>query len=122
MTEGGFVSVHVDSIDPEMFAQLHRAGTRSTSPAIVQGVDNLLALGKPPEQDDQLYHLHRAPGARGRHPTMRWWFEEKGLRTCLTMFNPAGMGAEWRELEPAGGRDRSRSMPSATGSTMATTR
>jgi radical SAM protein with 4Fe4S-binding SPASM domain len=31
---------------------------------------------------------------------MRWWFEEKGLRTCLTMFNPAGMGAKWRELEP----------------------
>jgi radical SAM protein with 4Fe4S-binding SPASM domain len=32
--------------------------------------------------------------------TMRWWLEQKGLRTCLTMFNPAGMGAEWRQFEP----------------------
>ena len=32
--------------------------------------------------------------------TMRWWFEEKGIRTCLTMFNPAGMGADAESLEP----------------------
>ena len=25
--------------------------------------------------------------------TMRWWWHDKGMRTCLTMFNPAGKGA-----------------------------
>lgn len=100
VTEGGFVSVHVDSIHPETYARLHRGGNAQYIGQIVQGVDNLLALGKSPEKMINCITYTARQGPRDAIETMRWWFEQKGLRTCLTMFNPAGMGAAWRELEP----------------------
>ena len=101
VTEGGFVSVHVDSIHPAMYDQLHRGGNTQYINQIIQGVDNLLALGKPAEKMINCITYTARQGPEDAIETMRWWFKEKGLRTCLTMFNPAGMGAEWREFEPA---------------------
>jgi len=66
VTEGGFVSVHVDSIVPETYARLHRGGDARNIALIVRGVDNLLALATC-GQDVQLHHLHLAPAAGGRH-------------------------------------------------------
>jgi radical SAM protein with 4Fe4S-binding SPASM domain len=100
VTQGGFVSVHVDSIHPEMYVQLHRGDNPQYIAAIVEGVDNLLALGKPPDKMINCITYTTRQGPQDAIETMRWWFERKGLRTCLTMFNPAGMGAEWREFEP----------------------
>ena len=100
VTEGGFVSVHVDSITPEVYARLHRGGNAHFIEAIVKGVDNLLALGKSPDHMINCITYTAEQGPEDAIKTMRWWFETKGLRTCLTMFNPAGMGAEWRAFEP----------------------
>lgn len=100
VTEGGFVSVHVDSITPETYAQLRRGGNAHYINAIVEGVENLLALGKPSDKMINCITYTARQGVHDAIATMRWWFEEKGLRTCLTMFNPSGMGAEWRDLEP----------------------
>jgi MoaA/NifB/PqqE/SkfB family radical SAM enzyme len=100
VTDGGFVSVHVDSITPEVYAQLHRGGNVQYINAIVEGVNNMLALGKPAEKMINCITFTTQQGPEDAIRTMRWWFEEKGLRTCLTMFNPAGMGAEWRAFEP----------------------
>lgn len=99
-TRGGFVSVHVDSIDPVVYARLHRGGNPHYIETVIAGVDNLLALGKPPEHMINCITYTTLQGPEDAITTMRWWFDEKGLRTCLTMFNPAGMGAEWRQLEP----------------------
>jgi MoaA/NifB/PqqE/SkfB family radical SAM enzyme len=100
VTTGGFVSVHVDSIDAETYGKLHRGGNPQYIAAIVEGVDNVLALGKSPDEMINCIAYTTLQGPEDAIKTMRWWFEEKGLRTCLTMFNPAGMGAEWRDLEP----------------------
>jgi radical SAM protein with 4Fe4S-binding SPASM domain len=100
VTQRGFVSVHVDSIHPETYARLHRSGHPQNIAAIVEGVDNLLALGKSPDKMINCITYTRLQSPEDAIDTMRWWFEEKGLRTCLTMFNPAGMGAQWRALEP----------------------
>ena len=100
VTEGGFVSVHVDSVTPEVYARLHRGGNAHFIDAIVEGVDNLLALGKPADMMINCITYTSAQGPDDAIETMRWWFDKKGLRTCLTMFNPAGMGAEWRAFEP----------------------
>ena len=100
VTDGGFVSVHADSINPEIYPQLHRGGNIHYIDAIVEGVDNLLALGKSPDKMINCITYTTLQGPEDAIETMRWWFEEKGLRTCLTMFNPAGMGARWRKLEP----------------------
>ena len=102
VTEGGFVSVHVDSVNPEVYARLRQGENPHFIEAIVQGVDNLLALGKSPDKMINCITYTTRQGPEDAICTMRWWFDQKGLRTCLTMFNPAGMGAEWRELEPKG--------------------
>ncbi|TLU82865.1 MAG: radical SAM protein [Chlorobium sp.] len=100
VTDGGFVSVHVDSITPEVYARLHRGGNPQYIDAIVEGVTNMLELGKPAEKMINCITYTALQGPEDAIKTMRWWFEEKGLRTCLTMFNPAGMGVELRALEP----------------------
>ncbi len=99
VTEGGFVSVHIDSITPEVYAKLH-GGRSENIERVVTGVDRLLALGKPADRMINCITYTTLQGPEDAIKTMRWWLEEKGLRTCLTMFNPAGMGAKWRDLEP----------------------
>lgn len=100
VSEGGFVSVHVDSITPEIYAKLHRGGNAHYIDAIVEGVTNLLDLGKPADKMINCIAYTAEQGPEDAIRTMRWWFEEKGLRTCLTMFNPSGMGSEWKAFEP----------------------
>lgn len=100
VTEGGFVSVHVDSITPATYAGLHRGGHPENIATIVAGVDRLLALGKPADRMINCITYTTRQGPDDAAATMRWWMAAKGMRTCLTMFNPAGMGAEWRDLEP----------------------
>jgi len=99
-TQGGFVSVHVDSISPETYARLHHGADPRNIGVIVEGVDNLLALGKRPEQMINCITYTSLQPPEDAIDTMRWWLTEKGLRTCLTMFNPAGTGHDWRSLAP----------------------
>ena len=99
-TEGGFVSVHVDSIFPETYARLHGGGDPWRIAAIIEGVDNLLAAGKPPDQLFNCITYTSLQPPQDAIETMRWWLKEKGMRTCLTLFNPAGTAATWRSLEP----------------------
>ena len=101
VTEGGFVSVHVDSIDAEAYAKLHRGGNSHYINVVIEGVDNMLGLGKPSDKMINCITYTTRQGPEDATKTMRWWLEEKGMRTCLTMFNPSGMGTEWRELEPS---------------------
>jgi radical SAM protein with 4Fe4S-binding SPASM domain len=101
VTAEGFVSVHVDSITPEVYARLHQGGHAENIATITAGVDRLLRLGKPADRMINCITYTARQGPQDAAATMRWWFEEKGLRTCLTMFNPAGMGAGWRSLEPS---------------------
>lgn len=100
VTEGGFVSVHVDSLSPEIYARLHRGGNPQNIAAIVEGVDNMQAAGKSTDQMINCITFTALQPPQDVIETMRWWMNEKGMRTCLTMFNPADMGAEWRPLVP----------------------
>jgi len=99
-TPEGFVSVHVDSIFPETYARLHRGGAQQNIAAITEGVDHLLAAGKPPDQMINCITYTSLQPAEDAILTMRWWRQEKGMRTCLTMFNPSGTGCDRGFLEP----------------------
>ncbi len=100
MTTGGFVSVHVDSLNALTYARLHRGQHPRNIELIIQGVDNLLAAGKPPDQIVNCITYTALQAPADAIETMRWWQREKGVATCLTLFNPAGMGADWRSLVP----------------------
>ena len=60
----------------------------------------MLGAGKPPDQMINCITFTALQPPQDVIDTMRWWMHEKGMRTCLTMFNPAGMGAEWLPLVP----------------------
>ena len=97
VTEEGFISVHVDSITPEVYARLHRGGHPENIATITAGVDLLVRLGKPADRMINCITYTARQGPEDAADTMRWWLEEKGLRTCLTMFNPSGLGAVWNQ-------------------------
>ena len=99
-TDGGFVSVHVDSVDPQVYARLHPGGDPRNITRIVEGVDALLARGKAADKIINCITFTSLQPAEDAIATMRWWMREKGIRTCLTMFNPAGRGARWPTLAP----------------------
>ncbi len=100
LTAGGFVSVHVDSMNPTTYARLHRTHNPHNIALIVQGVDNVLAAGKSPAQMINCITYTALQPPEDAIETMRWWHHEKGMATCLTLFNPAGMGADWRSFVP----------------------
>lgn len=102
-TERGFVSVHVDSINPTIYKRLHPRGDVRNIDVIIKGIDNLLSGGKSPDQLINCIAYTSLQGPRDAIDTMNWFFENKGMRTCLTMFNPSGKGADLGHLEP--GRD-----------------
>ena len=101
VTAGGFVSVHVDSLVPDIYARLHPAGSPANIGAVVEGVDNLLRAGKPADQMINCITFTALQPAQDVIDTMRWWWREKGMRTCLTMFNPAGMGPDGLRFAPS---------------------
>ncbi|MGE5357585.1 MAG: radical SAM protein [Bacteroidales bacterium] len=101
VTEGGFVSVHLDSVVADTYARLHRGGNPQNIASIIEGVDNLLAAGKRPDQIINCITYTARQSPDDAIETMKWWLSEKGVRTCLTLFNPAGMGAAWQSLVPS---------------------
>ncbi|MBI5488038.1 MAG: radical SAM protein [Deltaproteobacteria bacterium] len=96
----GFVSVHADSIERRTLARLRRGGDTGQLDAILAGVDNLLGLGRSPDRMLNCITFTAAQDPQDTIDTMRWWLERKGIRTCLTMFNPSGCGAELASLAP----------------------
>jgi len=100
-TEGGFVSVHLDSLDPRTYARLHRGADVQNIDRIIEGVDALLALGKSPDRMINCITFTSLQSPEDAISTMWWWMREKGIRTCLTMFNPAGKGETLQALAPA---------------------
>ncbi len=99
-TADGFVSVHLDSINKEVFNRLHRS-EGDVIDKVLKGIDNLIALGK--SEDDLLncitYTNLQTP--QDIKNTIRWFWEEKGIKTCLVLFKPAGCGNKMPDLKPS---------------------
>lgn len=100
---GGFISVHLDSLKPAVYGEVHNQAIESNISSILQGVDNLLAFGKSPDEIWNCITLTK-PVAKGDvRETMQFFWKEKGIRTVLTLFNPSDgvTNPEMFELTPA---------------------
>ncbi len=100
-TEGGFVSVHLDSLSPDTYARLHPESNPANIAAIVEGVNRVQQEGKRRDQMINCITFTALQPVDDVVATMGWWWREKGMRTCLTMFNPAGMGDGWGRFVPS---------------------
>ena len=101
VTPGGFVSVHLDSLDEEIYQLLHTGEPGTKKEAILRGVENLLACGKPPGEIINCITFTRPLSGKDVERTIRH-FAGKGIRTCLTQICAAGLGTEHPEWVPSG--------------------
>ena len=49
VSKGGFISVHLDSLDESIYEKLHTGNPKKKINTILKGVDNVQSLGKKPE-------------------------------------------------------------------------
>jgi MoaA/NifB/PqqE/SkfB family radical SAM enzyme len=93
VTKGGFISTHLDTIDPTLYLQLHGCDDVDDSKSdcielILRGINNVLSLGKSPNSMVNCITYTR-PLAKGDANTMISYMHEKyNIKTCLTLFNP----------------------------------
>lgn len=98
VSEGGFVSVHLDTLDEAIYRVLHAGDPREKIRGILRGVDNLIALGKSPDQLINCITLTRPLSDVER--TIRYFRAEKEMRTCITPLVPLGGAADRPEWLP----------------------
>ncbi|MFW9949453.1 MAG: radical SAM/SPASM domain-containing protein [Candidatus Thorarchaeota archaeon] len=91
-TEGGFISTHLDTLNPDLYRVLHGGegcnGDPKNIELILQGIKNTLSAGKKPEAMVNCI-TYTTPLANGDAKRMISYMQEKfGIKTCLTLFNP----------------------------------
>jgi MoaA/NifB/PqqE/SkfB family radical SAM enzyme len=97
---GGFISVHLDSLNPEVYKQVHLLRSKENISAILQGVDNVLSLGKSPDEVWNCITLTKPIASTDVNETMKWFWTNKRIRTVLTLYNPVSSD-DPRDLEPS---------------------
>jgi len=101
VTSGGFVSVHVDSLDVKIYRVLHTGEPKTKIQSVLRGIKNLLDAGKQPREMINCITFTRPLAGKDVGRTIRY-FSDKGIRTCLTQICMAGLGKEHPEWVPSG--------------------
>ena len=99
VTEGGFVSVHLDTLDETLYKKLHIGDPKSKISAILKGVDNLQNLGKKPQEMINCITFTKLV-AKDAEKTIKYFFEKKKMRTCLTQMCLEGLAKDHPEWVP----------------------
>ncbi|MBN1195134.1 MAG: radical SAM protein [Methanomicrobiaceae archaeon] len=98
-SDGGFISVHLDTLDETIYGALHTGNPAGKIRAILEGVEHLLRCGKNPDEIINCITFTRPLAGEDVERTIRF-FASKGIRTCLTQICMAGLGAEHPEWVP----------------------
>jgi radical SAM protein with 4Fe4S-binding SPASM domain len=101
VTSGGFVSVHLDSLDEEIYQVLHTGDPGTKIRSILTGVENLIRAGKQSRDIINCITFTRPLAGKDMECTIRS-FSDKGIRTCLTQICMTGLGKEHPEWVPSG--------------------
>ncbi len=92
VTDGGFISTHLDTINPELYSILHGGegcdGDSKNIELILKGIVNVLSEGKNPGAMVNCI-TYTSPLADGDAKRMIFYMQEEfGIKSCLTLFNP----------------------------------
>jgi radical SAM protein with 4Fe4S-binding SPASM domain len=90
LTKGGFISIHLDTINPKLYDLLHGGDKNKLQniPLILQGIKNIIREGKNPGSIVNCITF-TTPLADGDTKNMISYMQERfGIKTCLTLFNP----------------------------------
>lgn len=101
VSEGGFISVHLDSLDESIYRKLHSGDPKKKISTILKGIENIQSLGKKPENMINCITFTKVVAGEDVIKTIKYFFEKKGMRTCLTQMCKAGLATEHPEWEPS---------------------
>lgn len=101
LTEGGYVMVHLDSLDPEVLRSIRSTYNPAMMSDALRGVELLQDIGKPPSEIGNLLMLTSLQGLEDIKETMTVLYEDYGMRTCLMSLKPVDGSGEMRSLIPS---------------------
>jgi radical SAM protein with 4Fe4S-binding SPASM domain len=101
VTGSGFISVHLDSLNETIYSKVHSGDPKKNIKAILTGVDNTLVLGKSPNELVNCITYTKPLVGSDVKKTIKYFFEEKGIRTCLTLLCNVGLALEHKEWQPS---------------------
>jgi radical SAM protein with 4Fe4S-binding SPASM domain len=103
-TPGGFISVHLDTLDPELYMCLHESASYSSNVenilTILKGVKNCLKAGKDPGAMVNSIAFTKPLAGNDTNATILYFQEKFGIKTCLTLFNPVINNNSSSDWEP----------------------
>jgi radical SAM protein with 4Fe4S-binding SPASM domain len=100
VSTGGFISVHLDTIDERLYGKLHAGNAKEKIMGILKGVDNVLTLGKSPDAMFNCITFSKILAKEDIKRTISFFFEKKGMRTCLTQMCRVGSALKHPEWIP----------------------
>ncbi|KYK34218.1 MAG: hypothetical protein AYK22_05620 [Thermoplasmatales archaeon SG8-52-3] len=100
VTKDGFISVHLDSLDEQIYKKLHKGNPEKKISSILKGVENVQSCGKEPEQMINCITFTKLV-AKDAEKTIEYFFNKKGMRTCLTQMCMTGLAKEHPEWIPS---------------------
>ena len=100
VSKGGFISVHLDSIDEEIYKKLHTGNPKNKIKSILKGVENVQSFGKKPDEMINCITFNKLV-AKDAEKTIEYFFKEKGMRTCLTQMCMTGLAEGHTEWIPS---------------------
>jgi radical SAM protein with 4Fe4S-binding SPASM domain len=101
VTVSGFISVHLDSLNEMIYSKVHSGDPKKNIEAILTGVDNVLSLGKSPNELINCITYTKPLAGDEVNKTIKYFFEEKGIRTCLTLMCRVGLALEHEDWQPS---------------------
>ena len=103
-TPGGFISVHLDTLDPELYMLMHDCekgcGDVGNIGTILKGIKNCLDAGKEPGAMVNCITFTRPLAGKDSNATIAYFQEKFGIKTCLTLFNPVLFNDANKDWEP----------------------
>ncbi|UCH88140.1 MAG: radical SAM protein [Thermoplasmata archaeon] len=100
VTENGFISVHLDTLDVDRYRKLHTGDPAKKIDSIIKGVGNVLELGKNPENMINCITFNNVVAGDDVKKTIEHFYKEFGIRTCLTQMCKAGLAKEHLDWVP----------------------
>jgi radical SAM protein with 4Fe4S-binding SPASM domain len=100
VSQGGFVSVHLDTLNEDLYGRLHIGDPKKNISIIIKGVDNLIDNGKNSNEIFNCITFTKLLAGEDIRHTIDFFFSEKGMRTCLTQMCKVGSALDHPEWIP----------------------
>ncbi len=101
VSAGGFISVHLDTLDEMRYKELHKAEPKKTIDTIIKGVNNISKLGKKSNEIYNCITFTKPLAGDDVRRTIGFFFNSKGVRTCLTQMCNVGSATDHSKWVPS---------------------